>query len=298
MIGSRVERGHTHQATHGHTAVGQFSAVEFRRVVWTKFMMEHQPATSMTEERTIARAGFRLLHALSGKFGYLLIALVALLLSAPLIVEGWTWNLGLGLFASAVLVAGLYAARPRRRTLAIGLILASADLTIGRLVFIEGGRWLVAVQAGLWLSTLIFVMLTILDAVFDSVSVDLETFQAALCVYLLIGLIWVYLYVLIELAAPGSFQLQGGHSMSWSDDQSRRSEFMRLFIFSFATLTSSRSGDLTPATGFAGICACLEVLGGHVYLAVVIARLVAMHVRQTSTELTTQSGNGIGVRQR
>jgi hypothetical protein len=130
-----------------------------------------------------------LLRAVGGKFGALLIALVALLLSAPVIVEGWGWNLLLSLFASAVLLAGLQAARPSRRSFRIGLALAAADLGIGRLVFIAGTRWLVVMQAALWLAALIYVTVTILDAVFTRKSVDVETLQAALCVYRLPRLI-------------------------------------------------------------------------------------------------------------
>jgi hypothetical protein len=230
------------------------------------------------------RAESWLLRAVGGKFGYLLGALIALLLSSPLSAEGRGWNLLLRLFASVVLVASLHAARPGSRAVSIGVALALTDLAIGRLVLIEGGRWLVVLQAALWLSTLIFVIVTILGAVFERARVDVETLQAALCVYLLLGLIWVYLYVLIALAAPDSFQVQGGPMVAWSDDRSRRIEFMRLLVFSYSTLTSSGHGDLVPATGFTSLCANLEALSGQVYLAVVIARLVGMQTGQIMAE--------------
>lgn len=102
------------------------------------------------------RASSWFLRSVGGRFGSLLCSLIALLLSAPLIVEGWGWNLLLGLSASGVLVAGLQAARPGGRSLRIGLALAAADLAIGRLVFLEGARWLVVLQAALWLSTLVY----------------------------------------------------------------------------------------------------------------------------------------------
>jgi hypothetical protein len=152
-------------------------------------MGPNEPTGSPAASTEAERAGSWLLRAVGGKFGYLLVALIALLLSAPLVVEGWGWNLLLGLFASAVLVASLQAARPGRRSLRVGLALALADLGIGRLVLIEGGRWLVVLQAVLWLSTLVYVTFAILDAIFGREGVDVETLQAALCVYLLLGLI-------------------------------------------------------------------------------------------------------------
>jgi hypothetical protein len=233
------------------------------------------PAAS-TPPTEAATAYAWLLRAVGGKFGSLLIALVALLLSAPVIIEGWGWNLLLSLFASAMLLAGLQAARPGRRSFRIGLALAAADLGIGRLVFIAGTRWLVVLQAALWLAALIYVTVTILDAVFTRKSVDVETLQAALCVYLLLGLIWVWVYALIALAEPGSFRSQGVPQVAWTDAPSRRAEFMRLLVFSYSTLTSSGLGDFTTGNSFASICANLEALTAQIYLAVVIARLVGL----------------------
>jgi hypothetical protein len=112
--------------------------------------------------------------------------------------------------------------------------------------------------------------------------VDVETLQAALCVYLLLGLIWVYYYALIALATPDSFLFQGGPMLAWSDDPSRRSEFLRLVLFSESKLTASGYDDLKPASGFTNICACLGAPTGQVDRAVVIARLVGMQIGQAS----------------
>jgi hypothetical protein len=237
-----------------------------------------------------------LLRAVSGKFGHLLLALVALLVSSPMIVEGGLWDLLLRLFASAVLVASLQAARPGRRSLWIGLGLAVVDLVIGRLTLIAGARWLVVLQVALWLGTLIFVTIVILDAVFTSENVDAETVQAVLCAYLLLGLIWVFLYGLIDLADPSSFRLLRGVRLVWSDGPTRRADFLRLLVFSYSTLTTSGFGDLAPASGFASICANLEALSGQVYLTVVIARVVGMQVERLHRRRTQHPGaSGVDV---
>src|SRR5271157_6020369 len=94
--------------------------------------MGHDLSESTAEVTETGRARVHLIRAAGGKFGYLLMALIALLLSAPLLVDGRIWNLGLKLFASAVLVASLYAARPGRRSLTLGLILATIDLGVGQ----------------------------------------------------------------------------------------------------------------------------------------------------------------------
>lgn len=224
-----------------------------------------------------ARPRSRLLRAAGGKFGYLLVALIALMATAPVIGEGWFWRRLLAAVTSGVLVAGLYAVRPGRRSLAIGLALAGLDLGIGGLVALSGAGWLVVLQSLLWMATLGYVAATILEgAVLGSDRVTLETLQAAFCVFLLLGLVWAFAYSLVELFAPGSFLTPGGGSVVWADHRSRRTGFMRLLIFSYATLTSTSYAGLSAVGGFPNMAACLEAMTAQIYLAVVIARLVGL----------------------
>ena len=210
------------------------------------------------------------------KFGYLLAALIALLATMPVIGEGWAWKRVLGLFAGGVLVAGLYAARPGRRSLAIGSVLAAVDVGLGSLLTIHDARWLVLLQVILWISSTAFVAASILRAVLRSVPMTLETLQGALCVYLLLGLLWAYLFALFEIALPASFESPGFAGLLWWDDGSRRSTFVRILVFSYSTMTTTGYSDLRPSNGFSAIAACLEAMMAQVFLAVVIARLVGM----------------------
>ena len=79
------------------------------------------------------RTNSRVLKATGGKFGYLLVALVALLVTAPVITKSMVLRVAIAPLATSVLVTGLYAARPRRRSILVGLILAGIDFGIGRL---------------------------------------------------------------------------------------------------------------------------------------------------------------------
>lgn len=231
----------------------------------------------------VGRAGrwtSRLLSAAAGKFGLLVVALVALMGAAPLIPSAASHAV-LALFTGAVLVASLHAARPGGKPVVVGLALALADLLIGRCTAHFGTRWLVLLETVLWMSTLIYVTATILRAIFESREVTVETLLAALCVFLLIGLFWAFAFTLIELTLPGSFRATHGPGLAWADEQSRTTEFMRLFVLSCATLSGSNCAEIAPATGFAGNAASLEAMTGQIYLAVVIARLVALHATPT-----------------
>ncbi len=226
------------------------------------------------------RTRSRVLRAAHGKFGCLLVALVALLVTAPVMTGSTVLWVALALLAISVLVAGLYAARPCRRSILVGLVLGGIDIGIGRLAALKGGQWLVMLQAVLWLATLTYVAVTILEVVLASQPVTMETLQAAFCVFLLLGLIWTYVYIVIELVAPGSFLLQGGVAPSLALDESRRASFLRFMILSYSTKTSRGYGDLIPASSLAHICGCLEAMMAQVYLAVVIARLVKLQVSE------------------
>lgn len=218
----------------------------------------------------------RILVATRGKFGYLLVALLALLASTPIMVEGRAWKTLIALFVAGVLVAGLYAVRPGRHAFVAGLILASAEFGIGRLVAAHGSPGVLLVQIFLWIFALTYVTTTILEWVLGNPEVTLETLQAAFCVYLLLGLLWTYLFALMAVLDPTSFQVVNGPPLGWGDADSRRLGFLRFFIFSYATLTGTGRGDLVPATPLADMGASLEAMSAQVYLAVVIARLVGL----------------------
>ena len=105
-----------------------------------------------------------------------------------------------------------------------------------------------------------------------------ETLLAALCVFLLIGLLGAFAFTLIDLTSPGSFRASHGPVFAWADERSRATEFMRLFVFSYATLSGSNCAEIAPASGFARNAASLEAMTGQIFLAVVVARLVGLHV--------------------
>lgn len=226
---------------------------------------------------------------MGGKFGVLLIALVVLLVSSPVLVEKPTQRIALVLFGDAVLIASLHAARPGGKPVVVGLILSLIDFTIGRLVAIDGARWLSYLQAILWLVTLVYVSVTILQSLFESRKVSMETLQASLCVYLLLGLIWVFLYSIVEMTSPGSFVSSDPSRIAPRGDGARRTEFMRLVVFSYSTMVCTGYGDLVPANGFANMCASLQAMTGQVYLAVVIARLVGIQSNQSLSEQTARA---------
>jgi voltage-gated potassium channel len=90
---------------------------------------------------------------------------------------------------------------------------------------------------------------------------------------LLIGFAWAFGYGIIELINPGSFS-----GLAEIDTDNHVGRIMQLRYFSFATLTTLGFGDILPRSPSARTLATLEAVTGQIYLAVLIARLVGLHI--------------------
>ena len=92
--------------------------------------------------------------------------------------------------------------------------------------------------------------------------------QGAIAVYLLFGMGYSHAYHLAELFNPGSFSSSIGPMSNISD----------WAYYSFVTLTTVGYGDITAVRPVARSLSIGEALTGQLYLAVLVARLVAMEV--------------------
>lgn len=92
--------------------------------------------------------------------------------------------------------------------------------------------------------------------------------QGAVAVYLLLGLTWASAYALLYDLRPGTFT---GALDAASLPQT-------WIYFSFVTLTTTGYGDILPVHPIARSLAIAEAVAGQLYLAITLARLVALHV--------------------
>lgn len=102
-------------------------------------------------------------------------------------------------------------------------------------------------------------------------SVDREHLYAALDAYLLFGLFLGVLYWTIDRALPQSLAVihqPSDHSLTLSE----------AVYFSFVTLVTLGYGDIVPRGEAARGIAIVEAVAGQLYLAVMIAYLVSLHV--------------------
>jgi ion channel len=100
--------------------------------------------------------------------------------------------------------------------------------------------------------------------VVDQDEVNAQSVTGAVCIYLLFGILFLFVYSSVALIGSGDFFVQG-------TDGTRA---LRLY-FSYVTLATLGYGDYTPAGNLGHTLAVLEALIGQLYLVTVLALLVS-----------------------
>jgi hypothetical protein len=200
-----------------------------------------------------------------------LIAVVLLFVVSPFVELIPGGNLIETVLITLVLVMGVLAVGRRRRTLVVAVILALPAF-IGKWVNHFRPDWVpteVFLVTGLLF--VIFVVAHLLGFILRAPRVNSEVLCAGISTYLLLGLSWSFAYLLVAQLAPDAFFLNNGtttgHSLHGAD----------AFYFSLITLSTVGYGDIIPVSNVARMLAAMEAITGSLFVAVLIARLVALY---------------------
>jgi len=194
-------------------------------------------------------------------------SLLALLVLYPVLTEELVGRAIFALLSTAVVLWGAYTVSRDRRRLAIALLLAIPALTARwSFVFLPTPATHGAALATS-IAFYVYTLLLILDYVLRTDEVTGDVLFGAVCVYILIGFVWGMGFGLLTLFSPGSIKNVNG-AMQTGD----------FFYFSFTTLTTVAYGDMYPASPVARSMAIVEAMVGVIFVAVLISRLVGLHV--------------------
>lgn len=126
-------------------------------------------------------------------------------------------------------------------------------------------RTLSVITLGVWTLIGLLAAAAALRYAFRARTVDTEHVYAALSAYLLAGLFFGLLYWVLEQLWSGTFTTSGDFSR------------ITAIYFSFVTLATLGYGDIVPRTDIARSLAVVEAVGGQLFLAVLVARLVSLY---------------------
>ncbi len=211
-----------------------------------------------------------------GQFTILLIAILGFLLVPPFFINYEPTGVLASTFLSLLLISVLYVF-PSRREFTLACMLAVPTLL---------GRWLVlgfhhnvlltVVVLVCWACFLGLTAFVVLQQVLTATRVTNDTISGAVCGYLLLGLIFAFLYALVELSFPGSFLVDGKVSRPELHRLFYQREIGSLIYYSYVTMATLGYGDIAPLSAPARMMAVMEAIAGQFYVAILIARLVSI----------------------
>jgi hypothetical protein len=214
------------------------------------------------------------------RFLILLIALLLLFVLRPLLLELGSRVIILDLLMIILFLSCINAVSDKRRSIYTASILLALSLAARILAEFRWHETLETIFYALndvfLLLFLLYACILILSYVLTGSEVTRDRIAAAICVFLLLGLIFGAGHRLIYELDPGSYHLGDG-ATAFSVEERNPEDFI---YFSYVTLTTLGYGDITPKSSSARYLATLEAIIGQLYIAVLIARMVGVYIAQ------------------
>jgi hypothetical protein len=204
---------------------------------------------------------------------WLLISLLVIFIVSPLVAPYYYGPTILTIIAMAVLLSATYAVSHRRVFLVIGLAVSTLSIILNFWVKAAPNHCLIVISQGTLAVLIGFFAVVILGYVLGAGKVTADKIYGAICVYLLLGYAFAFVYSVMEEISPGSFTTISAAAL---DDYVTR--VMQMRYFSFVTLATVGYGDIVPHTQIAQTIALLEAMLGQFYLVALIGRLVGLHI--------------------
>jgi hypothetical protein len=205
--------------------------------------------------------------AAPGRFGALLLLLIVTYVMSALSRGRLIDGLQLVLFTAAALLALRNSSVSRTMVrLIIVVAVAGTAAMLGLSLTTAAGPTGTGI-ANLWTGlVLLFAVVVIVGRVLSFNTVTIQSIYGVLSAYLIIGLMFAAFYAAIDHLTGHAFFANGQQDITQTYQ-----------YFSFTTLTTLGYGDFTAAQNIGRAIAVLEALTGQIFLATLVARLVAAY---------------------
>jgi hypothetical protein len=183
------------------------------------------------------------------------------------------------LMLAAVLVAALVETVRTRHNAIMALVLGLPAIILRLVSAVTADS--PAMNATVLVVTTLFLGFLVWNLLHDLAKSERPTSErifGALCAYVFIGLLFALIYTHMEYRHPGAFSFP---DQTITEQGSTESKLVPTFVyFSFVTLTTLGYGDILPVAEHARTLAWFEALLGQLYLAVMVAGFVAIHISE------------------
>ncbi len=222
--------------------------------------METAARRERTRERWLQRA-----ERVSDAFGLVFVlVMVTYVLASLLENRGWT-SVVLTVATSATSVVALTSSHARPRTVRIALALSVLTVALAAVgAAADNHDWL-NLATLIQVSLLTVAMGAVLRRVVMAPEVGSRTILGALSVYAVLGILFTFLYGVIDRVQGGPFF--EGHTHPASSD---------FLFFSYTTLTTTGYGNLVPGGQPGRLISGLEMMAGQIFLVTLVAGLVSL----------------------
>lgn len=219
-------------------------------------------------------------------FGGLLISFAILFIALPLIELSDSASILMKTSISLTIFFSVYVIAERRLHFFIAVFLALPGIIINWIPLLEANFTAQILQLVFSAVLFAYVASLLLKNIFHTRLVDMNILYEATCVYLLLGVVWASIFTLLELTSPGSFFGLSGMDPTLNYSEKVQMLFESLFFYSYITLTTLGYGNIYPANNVASALASAEAIVGQLYLTILVARLVGLHIAQRAIKDT------------
>ena len=203
---------------------------------------------------------------------FLILLVVEIFVITPMQFTGWAFSLVNGFIFSLLLLTGLFTLTRRKTIQAVLAMFVVLSVSTHWANVVFGIPGLIVLDGLLMLLCTIGLLVVVLWQVYREGPVTAHRIQGAVAGYLLLSVIFAIAYGLLETLLPASFLLPSGYSHAGTRINPS------YYYFSVITLTTTGYGDITAVSPSARTLVMMEALIGQLYPAILIARLVSLHV--------------------
>ena len=222
--------------------------------------METAARRARTRERWLQRA-----ERVSDAFGLVFVLVLTTYVLASLLENrGWTAVL-LTIATSATSVVALTSSHAHAKLVRVAIRLSVLTVALAAIGAATDERAWLNLASLVQVSLLAVAMAAVLRRVVTAPEVGFRTILGALSVYTVLGILFTFLYGLVDRVQGGAFFEGVAHPQG--------SDFL---FFSYTTLTTTGYGNLVPGGQPGRLISGLEMMAGQIFLVTLVAGLVSL----------------------